>query len=89
MKKTLSTVVVLLMTLTLGACSSSSEAPVNTPVSTPSGSGENAGNTPDNSLVLAIDPETGLIPMADADKPVTFTIFVRDPGKHLLRTIPH
>ncbi len=30
---------------------------------------------------LTPDPETGLIPMADADKPITFTCFVRDPGQ--------
>ncbi len=80
MKKSLTMAVLLSMTLTLGACSSSSETPVNTPVSTPSNSAEATGNTPDSS-VLATDPETGLIPMADADKPVTFTIFVRDPGQ--------
>ncbi len=33
------------------------------------------------SNTLTPDPETGLMPMPDADKPITFTCFVRDPGQ--------
>lgn len=37
---------------------------------------------------LAPDPETGLIPMADADEPITFTCFVRDPGQQPAKDNP-
>jgi putative aldouronate transport system substrate-binding protein len=42
--------------------------------------GETTSETPKSSGNVVRDKETGLVPMADADKPITFRMFIRDPS---------
>lgn len=78
MKKVLSLVMAAAVALSMTACggnagSSGTEA-------TSQANSSDTTTTDNTSAALTPDSETGLIPMADRDKPFTFTTFVRDPG---------
>lgn len=66
--------VILTLVLSLAACGSS-----NSPTgSTTAGQNTTAGTT---AAAVQKDAETGLTPMANRDKPITFDLFIRDPGQ--------
>lgn len=66
--KLLAVLVISCMVLSLAACGSSSSSSDKT-------------TTPQNGTAAQKDSETGLTPMANAGKPITFNLFIRDPGQ--------
>lgn len=72
------------MVLSAAGCGSSAEAPAE-PAAAESEAAESKGDAAAavDTADAAADPENiygGLVPMEDADDPVTYTMFVRDPG---------
>lgn len=91
MKKYLSLFLASILALSLAACGTSgTPSPADTSSST--GSAASTASTESTESTepseAKIDPESGLPFMADADDPITFSCFVRDPGQNPAKDNP-